>query len=118
MGRPRNFQTRDHQLNISLTAAEYEVLHRRAYQQGSRLVDYVRSVLFFEPVAASAPNLPDAPVATRADHMIYVQLKRLGNNLNQIARQLNMTGDAPPRDLYLLLRDIRAVLNRGMPRGS
>ena len=44
--------------------------------------------------------------------LIYSQLARLGNNLNQLVRHLHRTGDPMPADLEPLLRDIRQILAR------
>ncbi len=44
--------------------------------------------------------------------LIYAQLVRLGNNLNQMVRHLHATGDPLPADLEPLLRDIRQILTR------
>jgi hypothetical protein len=44
--------------------------------------------------------------------LIYGQVVRLGNNLNQMARHLHSTGDPLPGDLEPLLKDIRQILSR------
>jgi hypothetical protein len=46
------------------------------------------------------------------NRLVYGQLARLGNNLNQIVRRLHQTGDPLPADLEPLLNDIRAILAR------
>lgn len=107
MGRPQVSDPRNHQVNFSFTEAEIDLLRRRADQAEMRLVDYGRLVLLRKssmPVAASVGQI---------DRVTYEQLKRLGNNLNQIARIVNATRSLPPRGLEELLRDIRLVLNRG-----
>ena len=50
--------------------------------------------------------------ASNRDQMIYGQLVRLGNNLNQMLRHLHRTGDPLPADLEPLLTDIRQVISR------
>lgn len=107
MGRPQVSDPRNYQLNFSFTEAEIDVLRRRADQAQMRLVDYGRLVLLRKSSTAIA-----APVA-QIDRVTYEQLKRLGNNLNQIARVVNATRALPPTGLEELLRDIRQVLNRG-----
>ena len=47
-----------------------------------------------------------------ADRLIYGQLVRLGNNLNQMVRHLHQTGDPLPPDLEPLLKDIRQIIAR------
>jgi len=48
--------------------------------------------------------------------LIYSQLMRLGNNLNQLMRHLHRTGEPVPADLEPLLRDIRHILERRVQR--
>jgi hypothetical protein len=111
MVRPRQQRRRDRQLNISLSEAEIDRLRQRAAAAEMRLVDYARALLLFEGREPAPPSVP------QIDRLVYEQLKRLGNNLNQIARQLNAGRGTPP-DLSRLLQDIRAVLNRGAMLGS
>jgi hypothetical protein len=106
MGRPPTSDPRNYQLNFSFTEAEINLLRRRANEAQMRLVDYGRLVLLRKSVTPIA-----APVA-QIDRLTYEQLKRLGNNLNQIARVLNATRQAPPPSLEALLSDLRAVLDR------
>lgn len=107
MGRPLIHDPRNHQLNFSFTEAEIDLLRRRADQAQLRLVDYGRLVLLRKS------SVPIAAPVAQIDRVTYEQLKRLGNNLNQIARIVNATRSLPPRGLEELLRDIRQVLNRG-----
>jgi len=107
MGRPVSSDPREYQLNISFTEAEITDLRLRANAAQMRLVEYGRLLLMRK---TSAPIVP--PVA-QIDRIAFEQLKRLGNNLNQIARVLNATRNPPPEDLAALLNDIRRVLNRG-----
>jgi hypothetical protein len=114
MSRPRKHIRRDHQLNFSLTQAELETIRTRAMAAGMRVVDFGRALLLRE---RRAPAVPDHAVSG-AERLIYEQLKRLGNNLNQIARRLNSTRHAAPPSLEPLLKQIRAVLNRGLGHDS
>lgn len=107
MGRPLTTDPRNYQLNFSFTEAEIDLLRRRADQAQLRLVDYGRLVLLRKS------SLPVAAPVAQVDRVTYEQLKRLGNNLNQIARVVNATKAPPPTGLAELLRDIRQVLNRG-----
>ncbi len=107
MGRPPEANPRCHQLNISLTREDLSIIALRAAAAQMRLVEYGRLTLLSKH-GAPAPS----PVA-QIDRLAYEQLKRLGNNLNQIARHLNTHGGSAPPSLEALLKDIRAVLNRG-----
>jgi Bacterial mobilisation protein (MobC) len=62
---------------------------------------------------AQAPVLAAAAVS-RIERLVYLQLKRLGNNLNQLVRRLHATGEEPPPHLDPLLKDIRQILNQGL----
>jgi hypothetical protein len=110
MSRPRKSEPRDRQLNLSLTAAEYESLVRRAEAVGMRPVHFGRALLLGQrgaPVSKSEP-------ANNVSRLIHAQLVRLGNNLNQMVRHLDQTGDPLPADLEPLLNDIRGIIARGV----
>ena len=52
---------------------------------------------------------PERDEANPLIQLIYGQLVRLGNNLNQMVRHLHRTGDPLPADLEPLLKDIRHI---------
>jgi hypothetical protein len=109
--RPSKKTRRDRQFNMSLTEREHELLYARAATCGMRPVDYGRSRLF------GTGRMDAHPEAARPhlDPLFYASLSKLGNNLNQIARRLNTQGGSAPSTLEPLLRDIRALINRGAP---
>lgn len=47
---------------------------------------------------------------------LIFHLKAIGNNLNQIARQMNATGNPPPPELLDILRTLRAILSKPLKR--
>lgn len=108
MKRAPTKEARDRQLNLSLTATELESIRRRAEAVGLRTAHFGRALLL-DP--AQKANLPKE-AGSNLNRLIFSQLARLGNNLNQIARHLNRTGDPLPVDLEPLLRDIRQILMR------
>lgn len=108
MGRPKKLIRRDRQLNVSLTLTELNTVKSRALSAGMRLADFARSRLL---AAAQAPVV--AAAVSRIERLVYLQLKRLGNNLNQLVRRLHATGEPAPPHLDPLLKDIREILNRG-----
>lgn len=112
MSRPQQKEPREYQLNLSLTRSELELLRLRAAAAEMHIVHYSRAVLFSEGAA------PPPPAVAMIDRLTYEQLKRLGNNLNQIARLVNTMRKPPPPSLEPLLADIRAVLNRSQFLGS
>jgi hypothetical protein len=112
MGRPTTSEPRSRQLNLSLTESELESIRRRAAVLGMRPAHFGRAMLLDEK---HKPAITPAPENT-TDQLIYGQLVRLGNNLNQMVRHLHQTGDPLPPDLEPLLRDIRAIIARGPRR--
>ena len=84
MARPKKSEPLDQQLNVSLSLAEYALLRLRADALGQRPSSYARAVLLNETVKVEAGSL-----TSRYDRLVFQQWQRAGNNLNQIARQLN-----------------------------
>ena len=117
MARPPANIRRDRQLNFSLTGDELTRLRDRAAAAGMHLVDYGRGLLLRRraPVACTC-DLERAQVTgalTNAARLLVHELRRLGNNLNQIARRLHGRAEPAPPTLEPLLREIRVLLNRG-----
>jgi hypothetical protein len=109
MGRPRTFEPRSQQLNLSLTVSEFESIKRRAYVVGMRPVHFGRALLLDQN---RDPAAKPEPTSSNLELLIYGQLVRLGNNLNQMVRHLHQTGDPLPADLEPLLKDIRRIIAR------
>lgn len=109
MGRPRKSEPRSEQFNLCLTRGELESIKRRAQAVGMRPVHFGRALLLDQ----------DRKIAVTRDaesnpgRLIYGQLVRLGNNLNQLVRHLHRTGDPLPADLEPLLKDIRQIITHG-----
>ncbi len=111
MARPRKSEPRDKQFNLSLTACELESIKRRAHALGMRPIYFGRALLFDLARKITIKKKTE----TNMERLIYGQLVRLGNNLNQLMRHLHRTDDPLPADLGPLLKDIRQIINR-MPR--
>jgi len=77
--------------------AEHETLCKKAKQCGLSKSAYLRRLILDKPVKARPPE---------AIHEIYVEINRIGTNINQIARACNagMTdpGSAAAQALFLL----------------
>jgi len=73
-----------------------------------RPVHFGRAVLLAQAGKVAETREPQS----NFDQFIYGQLVRIGNNLNQMVRHLNRTGDPLPADLEPLLNDIRQVMRR------
>ena len=88
----------DQRLKVNLTAAEYAAIADRADRAGMTTSAYVRQLIAIDlGQAASAPK----PRGDRRTlellsevHMLAMQVKRIGVNVNQMARQAN-TGLVP-----------------------
>lgn len=109
MPRPRIPNRRDQQLNLSLTQDEFINAYYLAEAAGMRLVDFGRWRLLGD---ANQPAIPSRSVST-IDRLFLAELKRLGNNLNQLARFCHATGHRPPDHLDPLLLRIRDLIDRG-----
>jgi hypothetical protein len=74
----------------------------------------MRPVHFGRAVLLDAGRVPAKQSDAQGNNsrLIYGQLIRLGNNLNQLVRYLHRTGDPLPADLEPLLRDIRQIITR------
>lgn len=108
MARPKKFEPRVKQLNLSLTTAEYESIVTRARAVGMPPVHFGRALMLnSNQAAASACRAP-----SNIERLNYSALTRLGNNLNQMMRHLHQTGEPVPRDLEPLLTDIRQIIAR------
>jgi uncharacterized protein (DUF1778 family) len=86
-------------VGLHLTPSERAELDSAAALQGARISDYARELLFrrsAEMVAGTRRN-PEAAALMRALDAAGYQTNAIGNNLNQIARELNTTGEL--RDL-------------------
>jgi hypothetical protein len=109
VGRPKLYEPRCHQLNLSLTTPELASIQQRASALGMRTSQFGRAVLMQQDQRGTA-----AKRQPESNHqkLIYGQLVRLGNNLNQLVRHLHRTGEPLPGDLTLLLHDIRRIISR------
>jgi hypothetical protein len=108
MGRPKKFETRHWQLNMSLTAAEYEIIVQRARALGMRPAHFCRALA----LGPEHPSQLNRCAPSNIERLNYSALQRLGNNLNQLMKHLHRTGEPVPADLEPLLTDIRQILAR------
>ena len=107
MPRPTTAQKRERQLNIALRDDERAELQARADARGMRLVDYARAALLNLRVASYEVALP-----SKLDRLNHEQLKRIGNNLNQLARQFNALGRVSMPELDDCLRELRLLIGK------
>lgn len=133
MPRPVKENPRDCFMSFRFTEVEITRLHARARASGQTPSAYVRGRLFdtwegdAEPPAGGELGLGDrgqpsgtadpAPPRTRpinqsALRLLIDQLRRVGTNLNQIAHRMNELRIPPPRDLVMVLDEIRAYVRQ------
>ncbi len=105
MARPKSLNPRGKQLNIALRPEEFDAVRDRADALGKRPVDFARDTLI-----GGDPGT--VPSIARFDRLVLEQLKRVGSNLNQIARQLNALGPVSLGELEQVLRELRDLLRR------
>jgi len=122
MARPTKSEPRCKQLKFCLTANELDNIKRRAEAVGMRPVHFGRALLLAQENKNTPKNSPEKNPPENNDYqnnhihrLIYGQLVRLGNLLNQMMRHCHRTGDAPPKDLEPLLKDIRQIIARVQP---
>ena len=111
MARPTKHEKRDHQLNLKLTRREFDFVCARAARRALRPVDYARAQLLVERTAQARAQ------RGHLDPLFLLQLSRLGNNLNQIARRLNAARMPAPEALIPLLAEIRNLIRKGAADG-
>jgi len=101
-GRPKKAAgaARDCRAAFRLTTEELEAVEREAGAAGLTVSAYCRRVVLRHRVT---------PAARGADAAALSALNRVGVNLNQVARHLNVHG-RPPRDLAETLAEVRRAV--------
>jgi hypothetical protein len=113
VARPTKRDKRNHQLNLKLTAREYNWVCKRAVASGLRPVEFGRAQLLAERALRAARTL--AP--PHLDPLFLAHLSRIGNNLNQLTRRLHEFHMPPSDQLEPLLQEIRAIIQRASADG-
>ena len=109
MARPRKApeDRRDDQLNVRLTTEERAEIERTAALLGISPADFMRA-------RSLSYRLPAAAAAQQATASLASAFNRLGVNMNQIARQLNVGRD--PSEVEDALRDLIGRVNAELDR--
>lgn len=116
MPRPVKEDPRDCFKTFRFTQAELTRLEGRARASGRTLSDYARRLLLERsgdeveavPVRGTVGPLMDA----RRAEALTDQIRKVGVNLNQIAHRMNEQRIPPPRQLTMLLDDIRLYVRQ------
>ena len=127
MPRPVKDDPRDRFKTFRFSEAEITRLQARARASGRTLSSYVRRVLLDSQAEAAGSGNPEGGLPTNDQGRITAprrpgeeyalrrlanELRRVGVNLNQIARRMNEQRIPPPRELTMLLDDIRVYVRR------
>jgi hypothetical protein len=110
MPRPKKDDPRDVNLTIRFSTAEIVDLEQRARAAGCSVAAYTRQAVFGAAIeTATRPARVSDELAARE---LAVQVQRVGVNLNQIVRRMNEDHTPPPRDLMMVLDEIRAYVRQ------
>ncbi|HEX3861119.1 MAG TPA: plasmid mobilization relaxosome protein MobC [Stellaceae bacterium] len=105
MGRPSKYNRRDQQLNLKFTQHEADWISEQARARRIVRGEFGRQQVLWEravriSVSARMPF----------DQGVLLQLSRIGNNLNQIARRMHQLNIEAPAQLAPVLDMIRGIL--------
>ena len=90
------------QFLIRITPSEYVEIKKNTAMSGLTMSEYARRIITGETIVAAPP----------ADlNYLIRELKRIGSNLNQLLKKLNVLGVAHPLELERCAGDIREILN-------
>ena len=95
-------ETRTIRFRIRLTPKEYEMLKKNSAEAGLSMSEYTRKILVGEKIVA-APSVD-------FDYFIR-EVKRVGSNLHQVLRKLNILGIAHPLELERCANEIHEVMD-------
>lgn len=76
-------------LELRLTLEEKDRLYKMAKENNKTVAQYIREVVL------------NGKLVTKTDVQTVIELKRIGNNLNQIAKQINLIPHEDNMKLYL-----------------
>ena len=95
-------EKRDVRVYIRVSQDELDAIKKNQDKAGLRLSEYARRMLMNEVVVAAPP----------ADlNYLIREVKRVGSNLNQVLKKLNVLGIAHPLELERCATDIHDVLD-------
>ncbi len=116
MGRTISDNPKAHRLTLRYTAAELLAVKEAAAACGLSPYDWVRSRSIPRPgrsaIRNAEPRNTGKRTAPAIDTRLFIELRRQGVNLNQIAHRLNSNDLAHPDDLAAVIAEIREILAR------
>ena len=116
MGRTISDNPKAHRLTLRYTAAELLAVKEAAAASGLSPYDWVRSRSIprtgRSAIRNAEPRNTGKRTAPAIDTRLFIELRRQGVNLNQIAHRLNSNDLAHPDDLAAVIAEIREILAR------
>lgn len=91
-------RTDNHQVNIRVNEAEYAKIQTSARIMGLSVPKYCKHLVM-------KSKLKEPKLADEEYHKIIVDLSRIGNNINQIARRLNQAKSELAEEEWLAVKE-------------
>ena len=98
-------RTDNHQVNIRVNEAEYAKIQASARIMGLTVPKYCKHLVM-------QSKLKEPKLADEEYHKIIVDLSRIGNNINQSARQLNQSKSEVAEEEWLAVKEQLEGLDR------
>ena len=113
MARPKidPMKRRTAQVSVAVSPAELAALQEKADRAGMNVTAFTRA-------SALSRKLPAPSTASPVDFETRAELRRIGTNLNQIAKAMNAGRDGIPASLTATCQKLDALFDRIMPDGS
>lgn len=115
MARPKQAVTRDQKVTLRLTAEELVALHERAAKSRQTITDYGRAQMLTKRGRPKKKKAAKMMPGIFVDAELFHELRKIGVNLNQIARHCNTHQVPPPAGFDHLVKNLLGVLNHGTP---
>lgn len=98
-------RTDNHQVNIRVNEAEYAKIQASARIMGLTVPKYCKHLVM-------QSKLKEPKLADEEYHKIIVDVSRIGNNINQIARQLNQSKSEVAEEEWFAVKEQLEGLDR------
>ena len=100
----KNIKRRDKKIHLRVTTDEYNTL-----KEASRIYNKKVSTMLLESIFSKLPQ----KILMTSEHLIQLmsEIKRIGNNINQVAKKIN-SGDVPPtKSVDAAVTEINKILH-------
>jgi hypothetical protein len=115
MARPRQASIRDQKMTLRLTAKEIVAVRQRAAKSHQTPTDFARAQMLTKKRGRKPASTGKQVALAVIEPEVFHELRRIGVNLNQIARHCNTYQVPPPAGVDRLVRDIAVLLNQSRP---